>query len=352
MVMLLCSVMGVLLFLFLLPGRARAASEPRVAILGTGGTIAGTGRSPTQLTEYAAGSLTARQIVDAVPGINTIADITTEQIVNVNSNDVSLDDCQLLSRKINALLATDVHGVVVTHGTSTLEETAYFLNLTVNNAKPVVLVGAMRPSSAISADGPLNLLQAVAVAAHPAAEGQGVLIVCNGEINSARDTTKSNTTQVQTFVAPDFGLLGYVVQNRPVFYRRNLRMHTLHSDFAPLLQMDMPRVLLLSACLDADRKLLQLAIDSRPDGIVLAAGGNGALSTDYRNQLAAAARDGIAVVRASHTGSGVVTRENRDMDLGFVAADTLNPQKARILLMLALTKTRDRDRIQAYFDTY
>ena len=199
-----------------------------VWVLSTGGTIAGTGSSPTDLSNYRAGTLLGQALVDAVPQIRQIADVKVEQLANVNSSDITLDIWLKLAQRINRILADDpaVAGVVVTHGTNTLEETAYFLNLTVKSDRPVVLVGSMRPATAISADGPLNLLNAVRTAIARDARGKGALIVMNDEINGARDVTKTNTFRVETFRSPELGALGYVDEDKVAFYRTSTRRHT------------------------------------------------------------------------------------------------------------------------------
>jgi L-asparaginase len=214
--------------------RAQAPSaKPRVWVLSTGGTISGRGDTRTNLTDYRSGSVLGEQLVAAVPEIAQIADVKVEQIVNVSSTDISLDNWLTMARRINAIFAADagVAGVVITHGTNTLEETAYFLNLTVRHDRPVVLVGSMRPSTAISADGPLNLLNGVRTALAPDARGKGALVVLNDEINAARDVTKTNTYRVETFRAPELGLLGYVDGDQVSFYRASTKRHTSNSEF-------------------------------------------------------------------------------------------------------------------------
>lgn len=206
---------------------------PLVWVLSTGGTISGKGDSSTNLTEYKSGSFLGEELLAAVPEIKRVATVRAEQITNVRSSDLSVDDWLTLAKRVNELFSTDaeVTGVVITHGTNTMEETAYFLNLTVKHDRPVVLVGAQRPATALSADGPLNLLNAVRVATTPEARGKGVLIVMNEEINSARDATKTNTYRVETFRAPELGYLGYVDGDKVVFYRTSTKRHTVESEF-------------------------------------------------------------------------------------------------------------------------
>lgn len=330
-----------------------AADLPKVAILATGGTIAGQAASGTQLTGYKAGALTPEQLMAAVPSLKDFAEISAEQVASIGSNNMTIEIWLKLAKRINELLAGDVDGIVVTHGTDTQEETAYFLNLVVKSEKPVVLVGAMRPATAISADGPLNLLQAVAVAGSKDARGRGVMIILNGEINGARDVTKTNTTQVETFRSNDLGFLGYVVGNKPVFYRQTTRKHTANTEFDISGLTGLPKVEIVYNYVDPSLDALKGILAGNPAGIVSAGSGNGSLFNAFETELAAAAKKGIAVVRSSRVGTGVVTPEEKyDGKNNLLAADNLNPQKARVLLMLALTKTKDPKEIARMFRTY
>ncbi len=350
-----------LLTLFLVLGLALSAQAaqpaakalPKVTIVATGGTIASAGGSATQLTDYKGGAFSAEQLISAVPGLKDYAQISAEQIVNIGSSNLTFDVLLKVAKRINELLASkDVDGIVVTHGTDTMEETAYFLNLVVKSKKPVVLVGSMRPATAISADGPLNLLQAVAVAGSKEAVGKGVLLILNGEINAARDVTKTNTLQPETFRSNDLGFLGYVVDNQPEFYRQSLRKHTTETEFDVSKLTALPRVEIIYGYLDASLDGLNGVIAGKPAGIVCAAVGNGSLAKPYMEQLTKASKSGILVVRSSRVGTGPVTPRGTDVEPGFLVASNLNPQKARILLMLALTKTKDPKEIQRMFQTY
>jgi L-asparaginase len=348
---LLCALCLAHVAAFPLPALA-ADPLPKVTILATGGTIAGSGTSSTQLTGYKPGELTAEQLIAAVPNLKDFAGISAEQIANIGSYDMTVGIWLRLAKRINELLAGDTDGIVVTHGTDTQEETAYFLNLTVKSPKPVVTVGAMRPATAISADGPLNLLQAVAVAGSKEARGKGALLVMNGEINGAREVTKTNTLQPETFRSNDLGFLGYVVNNKPVFYRGSLRGHTAASEFDVRGLASLPKVEILYTYVDAGSDALNGILAGNPAGIVVAGMGNGSLFGAQCKILTEAAKKGVVVVRSSRTGTGMVTRVPADDEAGFVTADSLNAQKARILLMLALTKTKDVKEIQRMFDTY
>jgi L-asparaginase len=322
---------------------------PAVHILATGGTIAGTAPDATDLHRYTPGSLGVETLIASVPEIRNYASVTGEQVCNINSDDITPAIWLNLSRRANTLLASpDVDGIVITHGTDTLEETAYFLNLVTTSDKPVVITGSMRPATAISADGPLNLLNAVQLAASPVARGKGVLISLNGEINGARDTTKTNTQSVDTFRSPDFGRLGFMEEGRPVLYRISARNHTTSSEFNVSGLTTLPRVDIVMTYPGMDAAAIDAFVRSGTQGLIIDAMGNGEYPKAISPALEAAAIKGIPVVISSRTGSGITTVR----DPLFISADTLNPQKARILLMLALTKTSDRDRIAEMFGKY
>lgn len=333
--------------------QAHAADLPNVTILATGGTIAGSASTSTNLTDYKAGSLTAQQLIDAVPALVDIANVNAEQIANVGSNNLKFSDWLTLAKRINTLLASDdCDGIVVTHGTDTTEETAYFLNLVVKSEKPVVVVGAMLPATAISADGPLNLLNAVGVAGSKDSIGKGVMIVLNGQIVSGREGTKTNTLAKETFKVHDLGMLGYVINFKPVFYRELTRLHTKDTEFDVSELDTLPRVDILYQYLEVSADMYQAVVDSKPAGIITAGTGNGSLFDPTRAVLKEAAEDGIVVVRSSRVGSGVITPSAKDAEYGFLTSDNLNPQKARILLTLALTKTNDIEEIREMFAKY
>ena len=337
---------------------AHAQTKPIVYVLSTGGTIAGAGSSATDLQNYKPGSILGEQLVKAVPQISQIADVRVEQIVNVNSSDITIANWLTLAKRIHAIIAETpaVSGFVITSGTNTLEETAYFLNLTIRSDKPVVLVGSMRPSTAISADGPLNLLNAVKTALSPDAKGKGALIVLNDEINAARDTTKTNTLRVETFKAPELGLLGYIDEDKISFYRTPTKRHSAQSEFDITSLTQLPKVTILYSYIDPDASLIDAAIKGGAKGVVFAGTGNGALSVMEEtaikqvNTMPAASRP--VLVRSSRVGNGRVTPTAEYDDLNVIPSDTLNPQKARILLMLALTRTTDPREIRRIFSEY
>jgi L-asparaginase type II len=331
---------------------------PLVWVLATGGTISGRGATSTNLTEYRSGSLLGEELVKGVPEIQQVATVRVEQVANVSSTDITLANWLTLARRINEIFAADpkVAGVVVTHGTNTLEETAYFLNLTVKSDRPVVIVGSMRPSTAISADGPLNLLNGVRTAVTPEARGKGVLVVLNDEINNARDVTKTNTLRVETFRSPELGLLGYVDGDKVSFYRSSTRRHTLNSEFDVSRVAELPQTEIVYSYVQPSTKMAEALVASGARGIVFAGTGDGLVSTREREAIRALASLPAAtrpvLVRSNRTGNGRVASNAEYDALGMIAADNLNPQKARILLMLALTKTHDVNEIRRMFAEY
>ncbi len=328
-------------------------SLANIIILATGGTIAGAAESETNFTNYKAGSLSAKDLIDAVPTIVNLANVRSEQIANVPSESFTFTILLDLAKRINTLLQEDdCDGIVVTHGTDTLEETAYFLNLVVKSTKPVVIVGSMRPATAIGADGPLNLLDAVGVAATKESHNKGVLIVLDGQIIAAREGTKSNTLSTETFRAHEVGILGYVIDFKAQYYRNVIRKHTIESEFDIMQLNALPRVDIVYEYLGASTTMHKAIIESKPDGIVIAATGNGCMSDKVALLFGAARQHGITVVRSSRTGSGVITPSPSDVENGFIASDNLNPQKARILLTLALLKTKEPQKIREMFAKY
>lgn len=343
---------------------AQTVSQPLpvVRVISTGGTIAGRGGSSTSLSNYKPGALLGDELVRAVPEIKQYADVRVEQLFNVSSSDLTVANWVELANRINTIFASEpgVAGVVVTHGTNTLEETAYFLNLTVKHDRPVVVVGAQRPATAISSDGPLNLLNAIRTAATPEARGKGVLVVMNDEINGARDVTKTSTYRVETFRSPELGFLGYVDSDKVSFYRASTKRHTAQSEFTLTAAMQLPKVDIVYSYVETNVAILQTLIASGTQGIVFAGAGAGALSGAERTALKAlvSSQTGArpVLVRSSRVGNGRViadatNREDYDA-LGMIPADTLNPQKARVLLMLALSRTRDVKEITRMFSEY
>lgn len=340
-----------LIFMTSLAQNTFAAKKPNIIIVATGGTIAGQVKSSGS-AEYTSAQLSAESLIAAVPQLATLANISAVQFSQVGSQDMSDELLLKLAKKISEILEKkSVDGVVITHGTDTIEETAYFLNLTVKTKKPVVLVGAMRPANSLSADGPLNLYDAVAVAASADANGKGALVVFNGEIFAARDVTKTNTTNVAAFKGGDFGALGLVHFGDAKFYHATLRRHTSDSDFDAEKISKLPKVAILYGYGFDQSGVIDQLVSEGVKGIVFAGVGDGNMNKETLAKLADVSKEGVAVVRSSRTGSGFVVRnsEINDDDFGFVVADNLNPQKARILLAVALTKTGDHRKIQEIF---
>lgn len=329
-------------------------NKPCVFILATGGTIAGTGESKVG-GAYQSGALSVDALIRAVPEISEIASIKGEQIAQIGSQAMNNTVWLKLARRLNALLACDdCDGVVITHGTDTIEETAYFLNLTVRSPKPVVMVGAMYSATSMSADGPMNLYNAVSLAAAPEACGKGVFVAMNNTIHSARGVTKTNTTNVATFVSPDLGPLGYIFYGKVHFYSATTRKHTFQTEFNVDSLDKLPRVDIVYGYADNGRVAVDALAAAGAQGIVHAGVGNGNLYPETLQGLVEARQKGCIVVRSSRCGSGPVTLDGEvdDAQYGFVAADNLNPQKSRVLLMLALTQTCSRDEIQRVFLEY
>jgi L-asparaginase len=332
-----------------------APSLPHVVVLATGGTIAGTGATSTTTVGYAVATVGVQALLEAVPELKRIAEVRGEQVFQIASENMTPQHWLKLARRVNDLLARrDTDGVVITHGTDTLEETAYFLDLTVKSERPVVLVGAMRPSTALSADGPINLYNAVLLAGSKAAIGKGVLVCLNDQINAGREVTKTNTSELDTFRTPELGFLGVISDGKPVFYRQPSRRHTTSSEFGIGSLTDLPRVEIVPAYVGSGRGAVDAAVAAGARGIVYAGVGDGSVALDVRPALAEARKKGVVIVRSSRVGSGIVARngEVNDDEFDFVAGDNLNPQKARILLMLSLTRTNDTRAIQQMFWEY
>jgi L-asparaginase len=331
-----------------------AGSPPTIVVLATGGTIAGAATTNVQ-AGYTSGQVGVEQLIAAVPEAKKIASLRGEQVSNIGSQDMNDEVWLKLANRVNALVAMpDVAGVVITHGTDTIEETAYFLNLVVKSKKPVVLTAAMRPATALSADGPLNFYNAVAVAADKNAAGRGVLVVINDWIHGAASLTKTSTTAVQTFLSPQSGLIGTVAYGKTEFFRGPIGKHTADTEFSLAGVTSLPRVDIIMAHENMDGALIDAAAAAGAKGIVIAGVGNGNLTAPAVKALAAQAQKGVVCVRASRVVTGVVGRnvELDDDKLGFVASLDKNPQKARVLLRLALLKPNKAADVQRIFDEY
>jgi L-asparaginase len=330
--------------------------RPMVHVIGTGGSIAGVGDDELDYTEYGEnpGRFSIEQLLERVPEAREVADLEVEEFSNVGSTSLAGQEWARLARRVNEVLdEDDVAGILITHGTATLEETAYFLNLTVKSDRPVVITGAMRPPTALGTDADINILDGIRLAASPEARGKGVLAMLNGEIHAARDVTKTNTYRLETFRPQDFGYLGYVdADHRVVFYREPIRKHTYQSEFRVEESGDLPSVEIIYAYAGAGGDMVRYLASTGVDGIVVAGVGGGRPTPGQMAALIEARERGVLVVHSSRLGSGrvVVTRVRKQH--GFIAADNLNAQKARVLLMLGLAVTRDPARLQEMFDVY
>ena len=336
---------------------SRMPSLPRIAVIGTGGTISGVGRDRLDFYEYGTSGrfMHVDELIAGTPELAQMAEIVPIRYKNVGSGEIGPVDWLALLNIIHQTVKDDpqVAGIVVTHGTATLEETAYFLNLAVKTAVPVVVVGAMRPSSALGTDSGINLLNAVRVAASPEAHGMGVLVVLNDEINAARDVAKTSNYRVQTFVSRDFGILGYADADLVKFYRKPLRRTAPETEFDVAALTELPRVDIVPAYAGADAAFVHAAIAAGAKGIISAGFPSGSPSPAQKIALKEAAKAGVIVLQSSRSGSGrVIDDKVAIRDAGFLAADNLIPHKARILLMMALTVTTDTDEIRRIFNTY
>jgi L-asparaginase len=333
---------------------AQADVKPHVHVITGTGTLPRNPKNRLEYLRYATtreARLTGKEMIERIPEVSRYARVSVEsdEFLPYDSPE-QLKDLGLLVDK--RLKDPDIAGVVFTHGTNTIEETAYFLNLTVKHEKPVVIVGAQRPFSTLSSDAPLNLLNAIRVAGDPASRGKGVLVVLNDEINAARDVTKTNTYRVETFQAREFGLLGYADPDRIVFYRAPTRRHTTHSEFDLASIAAFPKVTILYGYSGDDGDLAKAAVAAGAKGLVVAGTGAGHTQNARKTLKQLYDTTGVVVVRSARVGAGRVIRDDNWQEGGFVAADNLNPQKARILLQLALTKTSNPDEIQRIFDEY
>lgn len=362
---------AVVVALFLVGTFARAEDakpKPHIEIIATGGTIAGTQTSKTE-QGYKAGQWNVNDLINAVPQVKDLANITGEQVVNIGSQDMNDQVWLKLAKRLSQRLASsDVDGIVITHGTDTMEETSYFIDLVMPNDKPIVFTGSMRPATAIGADGPANLYNAVAVASDPSSRGRGVLVVLNDSIHLARNVTKTNTTNVETFRSLNRGPAGLVNTGKLEWFDKSETARSekdgtsaqpaaargTEAPFSVEKLDKLPRVDILYAHANMSADLIDAAVKNGAKGIVIAGVGDGNMTQQALDRLAQAAQNGVVVVRSTRLPQGVVLRNNEvnDDKLGFVASGELTPSKARVLLQLALTKTPDVREIQKMFYTY
>ena len=329
---------------------------PKIAFIGTGGTIASLGRGPLDTQDYGATGhvMHAAEILAKWPVTGMVADVMPVKYRNIPSTAIDFADWKALHGLCHKLAADcpDLAGIVIGHGTATLEETAYFLNLTLKISIPVVLVGAQRPSSALSSDAGMNLVNAIRVAASPDARGMGVLAVLNDEIHAAREVTKTATLRMQTFRTPDFGVLGHADGDAVVFYRQPLRRRAPDTEFDISGIETFPRVDIAYSHAGADGTAVRAFVAAGARGIVSAGFAPGFSAPGEAAALKQAVEQGVVAVQSTRAGSGRTFQSARLREAGILIADNLNPQKARILLSLALTKTREPDEIARMFRTY
>ncbi len=332
----------------------QAADLPKVRVLATGGTIAGAQASATDYG-YKSGAYDVNSLLSAVPNLDKLAVITGEQVASIGSQDMNDEVWLKLAKRVNAVLAEPgTDGVLITHGTDTLEETSYFLSLVTSSTKPVVMVGSMRPATAISADGPGNIYNGVAVVTDPGAKGKGTLVVLNDEIHYARNVVKTNTTTVQTFVSVNRGPAGVVNTGKVQWFEPMDRKVGPATGFSVDALDKLPRVDVIYAHANMSADLIEAAVRNGAKGIVVAGVGDGNMTTPALDALTRIAKSGVVVVRSTRLPEGVVLRNNEvnDDEKGFVASGEFNPAKSRVLLQLALTQTTDPVRIQKMFYEY
>jgi L-asparaginase len=343
-----------ILTLLILVVQVNAQQLPRVIILATGGTIAGAGASADR-AGYTAGKIPIDDLIGSIPTVKKIATITGEQVASVGSQDMTIEIWKKLAIRANEIFAkNEADAIVVTHGTDTQEETAYFLDLVVPSGNPIVLTGSMRASTAISADGPKNLYDAITVAINPKSKGRGVLVSFNEGIFDARDVMKLSTTKTNAFGSPNTGPVGQAYDGRVEYYSSSDREVNPKKPIVIKADTKLPRVDIVYMYADATADQIDLLISKKVDGIVIAGVGNGNFNKVFMDAVKKAVAAGIVVCRASRTPSGrvVLHDEINDDELGTIVSDDLSPQKARILLMLGLTRTKDKKQLQEIFFTY
>lgn len=328
--------------------------KKKIMLLGTGGTIAGKAVNSVETAMYEAGQINIKDLIQEIPVLESIAQIECEQVCNIDSADITLEIMVELRNKINKYLSReDIKGIVVAHGTDTLEETAYFLNLTIASSKPVVLVGAMRPATAFSADGIMNMINAIYVAISEHSINKGVLVVMNDRIYAAREVSKTHTTGLDAFTSLELGSLGNVNGEGVNFYQQSLRKHTLESCFSKIdLKNSFPIVDVVYCVAGMSYRTIELLIKNGSQGIVIAGFGNGNINSKFKEKLKNAVKTGTVIVMSSRVASGEIVAGQAAKETGIICAGNLNPQKARILLILALATNKNLNEIQEIFATH
>ena len=327
---------------------------PKVAVIATGGTIASVGEHSLDIIEYQKDIYDAERLLREIPEASAVAELLVVSQDTIGSDAIGPVEWLELHRNIEATARTnpDVRGFVVTHGTATLEETAYFLSLTLKVDRPVVVVGAQRPITGISTDGPINLLSAIRLAASEAAKGLGVLVVLNDEIHAARAVTKGSGFRLNAFQTPDFGVLGHTDMDEIFIYRRPTRCHTVTSEFDLRGVETLPRVDIVSSYAGADGVLVDALVEAGVQGLVVASLAPGLAPPLQTAALREAVRCGVVVAYSCRAGAGRVLKFYKHQAEGSIVADNLSPQKARVLMMLALTRTSVSAEIQRMFGEY
>jgi len=345
---------GLILMVSVLFALSVQAELPRVVVLGTGGTIQSKGDTRMTRHDYRSGRYDIAELIDALPEVHSIARVEATQFTNVGSPNLTMSDWIGLATRIDEMAANDpgIAGFVVTHGTNTMEETAYFLHLVLKTDRPVVLVGAQRPATSISGDGPLNLYNAILLAGRPEARGLGVMIAMNQQIGSAREVTKSSTYKVQAFQSGDLGQLGVIDPDGVQLFRKPTRRHTFLSEFHAGDFGDIPRVEVVDAYIEARGDIVDYLVSEGVHGIVIAGHGGGGMSPAQTEAVTRAVEQGTVVVVASRTGTGRVIETSRHREMGVITGDNLLPHKARILLQVALASGRTKAAIHRAFETY
>lgn len=324
-----------------------------IKILGTGGTLASVASSPLS-SDYDSAAIKVEDLLKDIPGVDKLANLSSEQVVQINSENMTESVWLKLAKRVQHWVDDDsVDGIVITHGTDTMEETAYFLNLVINTKKPIVLTGAMRPANAVSADGLKNLYNAIVLAAHPESFAKGVLVTLNDVIHHARDVTKTNVSTVDAFESPELGILGYVHDDTIHYYREEAQCHTYASEFSIQNLVDLPKVHIIYGYVGSTAAMVKACVADKAKGIISAGVGRGYQSEEVSKALIQAREQGVIIVRCSRVRNGIIPREaDLDDKYDYVISNMLNPQKARILLTLALSKYQDTQSIQDIFERY
>ncbi|MCX2716200.1 asparaginase [Helicobacter sp. MIT 21-1697] len=328
--------------------------KPHIIILSTGGTIVGIAPSYTKATDYCIGNLNIDTLIETIPQLHELAHIQCEHIANIDSADMSDEIWLTLAQRANILLENPkVDGIVITHGTDTMEESAFFLHLCIKSDKPVVLTGAMRPSNTLNADGAKNLYNALLLASNIQSKGKGVMVVNNDRIHSARYVSKTHTCNIDAFSSPNVGDMGYIVDDKVFFYTLPNKPHTTQSMFDVGCLDSLPQVdILYSYANDGLAVAAQALVNQGTKGLVIAGSGAGSIHKNHKNTLQKLMQEGLIVVQSSRINNGRVFVSERDSQCGFIGSGDLNPQKARVLLILALTQSHNQAEIAKIFDIY